>query len=243
MYYIIDLETPIMKAGFKRADVLILSIGCISLFDDRQYHTFVRVKEAEFEQKTKSAPTNKIISRIKYDASNALPVKEALQQLFEFTGNTPLFIAHNGNSFDFKIIDGAIEACALDYQFTALDSYHYITKKVFALPSYKLSNVYYSICKNHKKLKFHRAIDDCVALKAIVIECGKTYIQQNLTYAYRALYQQINQSYGTSFTIGMTVCKESRKRIEEALLRIEICDPIMQIIMQYCIKEWARKGH
>ena len=95
MYYIIDLETPIMKAGFKRADVLILSIGCISLFDNRQYHTFVRVKEAELTQKTKIAPTNKIISRIKYDASTALPIKKALQQLFEFTGNTPMFLARD----------------------------------------------------------------------------------------------------------------------------------------------------
>ena len=239
--FIIDLETGIMKKGFKRKDVLIFSIGCISLLRPEQtFHCFVQVKQKHHE-KLNMPPSNSIKTKINYDATKALPIGQALDNLFQFTGKQPLFIAHNGNSFDFKIIEGAIQATKLLHSFKGLDSYHHIVKKVYSLPSYKLSNVYYSICDNHEKLKFHTAIDDCIALKDIIITCAKTYIQQDIVRAYKELHGALNEQFNTNFHSRMIICHDSFELIRKSLKQIKICDKLMQIIIIYCLKKWSTK--
>ena len=239
--FIIDLETPIMKKGFKRKDVLIFSIGCISLLRPEQtFHCFVNINDKHYE-KLNMPPTNSIKSKINYDATKALPIGQALDNLFQFTGKNPLFIAHNGNSFDFKIIEGAIQATKLGHSFQGLDSYHHIVKKVYSLPSYKLSNVYFSICDNHEKLTFHRAIDDCIALKEICIQCAKTYIQQDIVRAYKELYGLLNEQFNTNFHSRMIICHDSFELIRKSLKEIKICDKLMQMIVIYCLKKWSTK--
>ena len=239
--YIFDLETAIMSSGQKRHDTTIVSIGSVNLMNKKKkFHCYVKHK---INDRVKEGPTMAILKKIKYKESEALPISVALQKFFNFLGEEPLLIAHNGNSFDFKIVNGAIDNNNLNFTFTGLDSYHYIIKKTFSLPSYKLSNVYFCLCGN-TNLKWHTAVDDSLGLREIILKCVLAYIEANATLAYRALYKKINCLYGTEFDSNMFLCEKSKRLISEICndISMDKHKNVYELLITYCINSWANKN-
>lgn len=238
--YVFDLETAIMASGQKRGNTIILSIGAVNLINKKTFHCYVRHK---INEKVKEAATMSIRKKIKYKESEAVPISVALQNFFDYLGEDPLLIAHNGNSFDFKIVNGAISNNNLPLSFTGLDSYHYIIKKTFSLPSYKLSNVYYCLLGD-TNLKWHTAVDDSLGLREIILKCVLAYIEANATLAYRALYKKINCLYGTEFDSSMFLCEKSKRLISEICNEISMDKhkTVYELLITYCINSWANKN-
>lgn len=238
--YVFDLETAIMASGQKRGNTIILSIGAVNLINKKTFHCYVRHK---INEKVKEAATMSIRKKIKFKECEAFPISVALQNFFDYLGDHPLLIAHNGNSFDFKIVNGAIANNNLPLSFTGLDSYHYIIKKTFSLPSYKLSNVYYCLLGD-TNLKWHTALDDSLGLRRIILKCVLAYIEANATFAYRALYKKINSLYGTEFDSSMILCQNSKRAITEICndISIEEHKNLYELLITYCINSWANKN-
>lgn len=229
-----------MKAGHTRKQVIILSIGVVSLLDKTNFHCFVKTEKGR-EHEIKSAPTQSIKKKIKYSDEKALPLDVAIRRMFQFCGKNPLLMAHNGKSFDFPILLGNMERANVVFPFQGLDTYHYVVKKVFSLPSYKLSNVYYSICDNHSNYKFHTAVDDCLCLREVVIQSAKTFVLNNLRSCYIALYKNINKEYGTALKYDMQLCSQSKQHITLFLNTLETNKTLLKLIMNHCIRVWSGK--
>jgi len=238
--YLFDLETCIMKAGHTRKQVIILSIGVVNLLDKTAFHCFVKTEKGR-EHEIKSAPTQSIKKKINYSDKKAVPVDVAITKMFQFCGKNPLLMAHNGKSFDFPILLGNMERANVLFSFEGLDTYHYVVKKVFSLPSYKLSNVYYSICDNHSKYKFHTAVDDCLCLREVVIQSAKTFVLNNLRSCYIALYKKINDEYGAALRYDMQLCQQSKQHITQIINTLETNKTLLKLIMNHCILVWSGK--
>lgn len=238
--YLFDLETCIMKAGHTRKQVIMLSIGVVNLLDKTAFHCFVKTDKGR-EHEIKSAPTQSIKKKIKYSDEKALPVDVGIRKMFQFCGKNPMLMAHNGKSFDFPILLGNMERENTVFPFEGLDTYHYVVKKVFSLPSYKLSNVYYSICNNHSNYKFHTAVDDCLCLREVVIQSAKTFLLNNLRSCYIALYKGMNDAYGVNLKYDMQLCPQSKIEIEQILNTLETNTTLLKLIMIHCIRVWSGK--
>ena len=140
-----DLETCLMKKGKKRQDVLILSIGAVDILQGRTFHCYVNpLSSAKNEflldletYGVQMKPTETVITNIHWRHEKAKPLPEALTMFETFIhGATqimpkPVIIAHNGRSFDHKILLGSYRR--LDQKIPDLcylDSWHDIKKRL-----------------------------------------------------------------------------------------------------------------
>lgn len=91
-----------------------------------------------------------------------LTEKEALQKLIAFTGERP-WIAHNGNSFDYKVLQGAaLRTNVVIPNIVKHDSLRIFKKMIPGYKSYSQPKLYSAIFK--KGYNAHVAIDDARAL-------------------------------------------------------------------------------
>jgi DNA polymerase III epsilon subunit-like protein len=92
-----------------------------------------------------------------------LTEKEALQKLIEFTAGRP-WIAHNGNSFDYKVLQGASlrTGVAIPNTIVKHDSLRIFRKMIPGYHSYSQPKLYSAIFK--RDYNAHVAIDDAKAL-------------------------------------------------------------------------------
>lgn len=90
---------------------------------------------------------------------------EALRGLLAFTRKEPVWYAHNGKSFDFKILKGCGMRCSIDYSVEEFDTLHEFRKLIPGHKSYSQPVLYRSIM-NHG-YNAHVAIDDATALSEL----------------------------------------------------------------------------
>ena len=99
-------------------------------------------------------------------------VAEVLQEACEFVGEATL-IAHNGKSFDEKIVRGNAQRENIDVsKITFKDSLPMFRKYIKDQPSYSLPILYRSVLKS--SYKAHHALDDSIALYELVQHVSKT---------------------------------------------------------------------
>ena len=89
----------------------------------------------------------------------------ALKQLLAFTKDEPTWYAHNGRSFDFKVLKGCAQRCGLQYNVKEIDTLHEFRKCLPGHKSYSQPILYKAIFK--QTYNAHVAIDDALALKRL----------------------------------------------------------------------------
>lgn len=181
-----DLETCLLKKGKKREDVLILSIGAVDMMNpQRTFHCYVNplasnrnkhMRDLE-EYGVRMKSTNTVMRNIRWRYDKAEMPETALSKFERFVMDTPtvlavpIIVAHNGRSFDHKIIRGAYDRAdrALpDIRY--LDSLHDITRKCFKkLKCHKLGVLHQTLCRNSDfRPHWHEALDDAKALAEVI---------------------------------------------------------------------------
>jgi len=89
----------------------------------------------------------------------------ALKQLLAFTTDQPIWYAHNGRSFDFKILKGCAQRCGMSYNVKEIDTLHEFRKCLPGHKSYSQPILYKALF--NERYNAHVAIDDALALKRI----------------------------------------------------------------------------
>ena len=89
----------------------------------------------------------------------------ALKQLLAFTKDEPIWYAHNGRSFDFKVLKGCAQRCGLSYSVKEIDTLYEFRKCLPGHKSYSQPVLYKALF--NQRYNAHVAIDDALALKRI----------------------------------------------------------------------------
>lgn len=89
----------------------------------------------------------------------------ALEQLLAFTKDEPIWYAHNGRSFDYKVLKGCAQRCGLSYNVKEIDTLHEFRKCLPGHKSYSQPVLYKALF--NQRYNAHVAIDDALALKRI----------------------------------------------------------------------------
>lgn len=90
---------------------------------------------------------------------------QALRKLVEFTQSEPTWYAHNGRSFDFKILKGCGLRCGIRYSVCEIDTLREFRKRMPGHKSYSQPTLYRNIFK--RGYNAHVAIDDATALSEL----------------------------------------------------------------------------
>ncbi len=208
-----DLETAIMKTGYKREDQLLLEIGACDAFNPSiTFHCFVNpcrrplTKENYMdifvEHGAREYPTRRHTLNIKYDPVKAVPLKDALLQFLSFINQTKtlnsgkvILCAHNGRAFDDRIVSGSLQRTGLKWpkNLMFLDSYRDVAKKTWlSRRSYKLQNLHKNFCPENSNLKWHTALDDTLGLQHVVSAAARQTVCDRLEES----VQYIEANYG-----------------------------------------------
>ena len=91
--------------------------------------------------------------------------RKALQQLVEFTKDQPTWYAHNGRSFDFKVLKGCGQRCNLQYTVKEIDTLYEFRTRLPGYKSYSQPILYKALF--NQSYNAHVAIDDALALKRL----------------------------------------------------------------------------
>ena len=254
--FVFDLETCLMQKGFKRGETIILSIAAIDLYSDRHFNVFVKplpgictteaLKEALEGHGARLDASLCVLSKINYDINRALPLKAALEMLKVFCSYDseacPVLLAHNGRSFDFKILLGSLSREKVEFEFKGLDTYLDVGKKAFRLQSYNLRNMYKAVVprKEQQPIKWHNALDDCVALKAVVFACCKRLASRNIQSYFNASYETINKVFKISLKQETLTTSEEYvvKKALEDLSTSALTLPLQNILLSTMINDF-----
>ena len=249
-----DLETAIMQRGYKRPQSLILEIGAYDLFLNRSFRCFVNPTEEKLTKDNylsvleahgaRPYPTKCHAENIKYEPEQALPLKVAIKQFLGFLQSAEILCAHNGRSFDDKIVYGSLQRCGLEWpqDLRFLDSYYDVSKKVWpGRRSYKLQVLHRALCPEASSLRWHSALADSIGLANLLEAAARETVLNNVEIAAKYAEKdygisRINRQFGTNFPhrlndrIGRhskaAIAKKLRsKRPQQALnhLCLEIC--------------------
>lgn len=90
---------------------------------------------------------------------------QAIQKLLAFTKDEPVWYAHNGRSFDFKILKGCAQRCGLTYSVKEIDTLREFRKCLPGHKSYSQPILYKAVF--NQTYNAHVAIDDALALKRL----------------------------------------------------------------------------
>lgn len=252
--FVFDLETCLMKKGIKRPDTIILSIAAIDLYTKRCFNMFLKppqittteeLREYLVENNARVDSSLQVLSNINYDIKNAVEIKEALllfkSFLIQKEDDNPYLLAHNGKSFDFKILLGNLSKNDIKLSFTPIDTYRDMCQKIYRFKSYNLGSIYRNIIAKEKKIKisWHNAYDDCLALKAIVIEASKKKATQEIVEYFNTLVPLINKMYGVKLQKTLTLHTSEKKILTKALSNAEIhhgmiMNSIIDLTLQKC---------
>lgn len=249
-HFAFDLETVFMKKGYKRHQTIMVSIGAIHLYSDRSFHCFVKpsncksiddVYEYFKENGARLDSSKEILEKINYDFNKAIPIKTALNLFKQFTTEKCILSAHNGNSFDFKILEGNCLKEGIQFNFAGLDSLHYICKKSVKLNSYSLGNVYKKIVFNKKKLKWHTALDDSIGLKQVLQACSYRFISRYIDEFFKIIRIDLNKLYDVDLQ-DIPLFTEERNILKGFLQKtIAIPTIIQNKMLLFCINKWSKK--
>ena len=228
-----DLETCLMTKGKKRKDVLILSLGAVDVFDPkRTFHCYVnplRSCKTTFhrdleEHGARMKPTETVLKNIRWRHDKAFMPEEALSRLNHFIKQTkpvlevPVLVAHNGRSFDHKILRSAYERAEMQLpDIRYLDSLHDITRKTFkAERCHKLSVLHSLLCPDSDlKPQWHEALDDAQALSEIVTASALELVARHPSQAWyyagkqSKLVEKVNKENGLKIDPRKKLCKRS----------------------------------
>ena len=208
-----DLETCIMQRGYKRPQGLILEIGAYDIFLDRSFRCFVNPTEQKLTKENylsvleaegaRPYPTRTHAENIRYEPESALPLRVAMQQFLSFIQTAEVLCAHNGRSFDDKIVQGSLERCGLQWpsEMRFLDSYYDVSKKVWpGRRSYKLQVLHRALCPEASSLKWHTALDDSMGLAHLLGAAARHTVAENVELA----AQYVEKDYGVYGELGQT---------------------------------------
>jgi len=94
---------------------------------------------------------------------------QALQELIQFTRSEPTWLAHNGNSFDFKVLQGCAERTknSIPKNITMLDTLKLFRQYIPGYKSYSQPKLYAEIFQ--RNYNAHVAIDDAKALAELCV--------------------------------------------------------------------------
>ena len=250
-HFAFDLETVFMKKGYKRHQTIIVSIGAIHLYSARSFHCFVKpsncksiedVYEYFQENGARLDSSKEILEKIKYEFDKALSIKTALYLFKQFTTEKCILTAHNGNAFDFKILEGNCIKEGVKFDFVGLDSLHYICKKSVKLQSYSLGNIYKHVVENKQNLKWHTALDDSIGLKQVLQACSVRFVSQFIDEMFKIVRLDLNTLYDVNLK-DHTLTTEERNLLKKFLKKSISCIPdiIQNKILIFCIKKWSKK--
>jgi len=249
-HYAFDLATVFMKRGYKRYQTIIVSIGAIHLYSGRSFHCFVKPTNCNTiddvynyfsENGARLDSSKEILQKINYEFDKAIPIKSALKIFKQFTTEKCLLTAHNGNAFDFKILEGNCAKEGVEFEFVGLDSLHYICKKSVKLNSYSLGNVYKKIVNNKQKLKWHTALDDSIGLKQVLQACSLRFSASFIDEIFKIVRLDLNILYDVKLT-DQPLTTEERNILKGFLKQtIAIPKPIQNKILLFCIGKWSKK--
>ena len=252
--FVFDLETCLMKKGYKREETVILSIAAIDLYSDRHFNIFVKptgvqTKEELLlslkEQGARLDSSECVLNNIRYDVKRAIDLPVALELFKSFLeferSSVPILLAHNGNAFDFRILNGSLSKSEIELTYTGLDTYTKLAKKVVRLESYKLGNMYRSIVPKleRRKLKFHNALDDCIALKQVVFSCLKRHALKHVEAYFKHVYVAINRVHDVNLKLAL-LGEEEQVMLRAALKKLKfensiIINKMMEVGLGYFI--------
>jgi DNA polymerase III epsilon subunit-like protein len=94
--------------------------------------------------------------------------------------NTCALVAHNGRSFDFKVMRGnaAADSFWADNELVYIDSYHDIARRLYPeRKKYGLMPLFQDLVGG--KFKHHRALNDAVATNKVLAQCSEDYGKRN----------------------------------------------------------------
>jgi len=259
-----DLETCLMKKGKSRKDVLILSIGAVDLIEERKFHCYVNPlgsAKATYMHDLENygvrvKPTNTVMTNIHWRHEKAIEVQEALEKFDAFVNAAKpilgkvILVAHNGRSFDHKILRGTYERanCRLP-DFAYLDSWHDITKKGWPKQrSHKLQDLHRSLCCNSLlQPKWHQSLDDAEALAEIIystaIEETAKRPRQAWSYARNhVILEQLNKNYAMKLSPELRLCKRSQRAWPDVVRKSAVRSKELRLFcLEFCIKQiWQR---
>lgn len=221
-----DLETCLMHRGKKRDDVLIFSIGAVDLLEpERTFHCYVNPlassKAGLYEDLeahgAKLAPTKSVLSKIRWRHDKALEPKDALQRFEAFLGDTQLVCAHNGRSFDHKILRAAYRRASMTPDLQYIDSLHDITRKTFkAQRCHKLGVLHAILCQESTlRPRWHEALDDAKALAEIATATAIEIVAQQPRQAWhyaserKDLVAAVNKEHDLKLDTSKRLCGRS----------------------------------
>lgn len=209
-----DLETAIMKTGYKRESQLMLEIGACNAFDPSlTFHCFVNPSNQIITKDNfmdvfvangaRDYPTRRHAHNIGYDPLKAVPLRDALIQFLSFINQTDtlensdniVLCAHNGRAFDDRIVSGSLQRTGLKWpeNLVFLDSYRDVAKKTWlSRRSYKLQNLHKNFCPENSNLKWHTALDDTLGLQHVVSAAARQTVCNRL----QESVQYIEANYG-----------------------------------------------
>lgn len=252
--FVFDLETCLMKKGIKRPDTIILSIAAIDLYTKRCFNMFLKppktttteeLHEYLVDNHARVDSSLQVLSNINYDINNAVEIREALllfkSFLLQKENDMPYLLAHNGKSFDFKILLGNLDKNDIKLSFRPIDTYRDMCQKIYRFKSYNLGSIYRNIIAKEKKVKisWHNAYDDCLALKAIVVEASKRKATQEIVEYFNTLVPLLNKVYGVKLQKTYTLHKVEEEVLTNALTNAEIdhgiiMNTIIDLTLQKC---------
>ena len=259
-----DLETCLMKKGKKRQDVLILSIGAVDILQGRTFHCYVNpLSSAKNEflldletYGVQMKPTETVITNIHWRHEKAKPLPEALTMFETFIHNAtqimpkPVIIAHNGRSFDHKILLGSYRR--LDQKIPDLcylDSWHDITKKGWPQQRCHKLQVLHQVCCPNSLLspKWHQALDDATALSEIVTATAVEEVakrpRQAWSYAREhSIIESLNKKYAFKLSAERRLCASSLRLWPEVVRRNGHRSKEFQLFcLEFCLKRIWQK--
>ena len=254
-----DLETCIMQRGYTRDKALILEIGAVDvLAPERTFHCFVnpcigpQTKETYLkslvEHGAREYPTKRHAENIRYDPTNAIPLHLAMEQFLEFlTDGDPSHLvlsAHNGRSFDDKIVSGSLQRCNLRWppNIRFLDSYHAVSKKAWpARRSYKLQTLHRNFCPENSSLKWHTALDDSIALSHLLKAAARETVASRIEETAKFIERQhgvsrLNREFETQFPTNLS-SRLGRKSKLAAQRKLRTCtgNKLTHLCVKLCI--------
>ena len=121
---------------------------------------------------------------------------EALRDLLAWTGNND-WLAHNGNSFDFKVLQGCAERTGVPLPSTIRfhDTLKLFRKHMPGHQSYSQPKIYEKIFS--EKYNAHVAIDDSLALARLCVYCND--VAEHITRRSRNCLKKIRRSMELTF--------------------------------------------
>ena len=261
-----DLETCLLKKGKKRKDVLILSIGAVDMMNPkRTFHCYVNplasgrynyLKDLE-SYGAKMKATNTVMRNIRWRYDKAKMPEDALLKFQKFILETPIVlqvpivVAHNGRSFDHKILHGAYDRADMalpDIRY--LDSLHDITRKCYKkLKCHKLGVLHQTLCPNSEfNPHWHEALDDAKALTEIITATAVEHVarmpKQACEHAGRQL--ELMEAMQKEGVMEMTVACDRKLKLWPGVVRIQAAKRpcfkrfALHFALNYIWKEYIR---